>query len=107
MQVTVRIPDELALQAQAQGLTPELYVEKLIAERSGSIPEPIGRAARIADLERFFDEMSRHSDRIPPLPESAFQRESFYRDHDRWLLGTRSIPTSFCASQFAAIPDMN
>lgn len=83
MQVTVNIPDELAHQAQAQGLTPARYVEKLIAERSGQAQEPVQREARIAGLERFFEEMAMHSESIPPLPESAFLRESFYRDHER------------------------
>jgi hypothetical protein len=82
MRVTVNMPDELAVQAQAQGLTPAGYVEKLLAERSNAAHEPIRRAERRADLERFFAEVSAHSDKIPPLPEKAFLRESFYRDSD-------------------------
>jgi hypothetical protein len=36
MQITVAIPDEFAAQVQASGLTPESFVEKLIAERIAS-----------------------------------------------------------------------
>jgi hypothetical protein len=33
-------------------------------------------------MEEFFRVMAAHSDKIPQLPDEAFTRESFYRDHD-------------------------
>ncbi len=82
MQVTVNIPDDLALRAKAQGLTPEKYVEGLLAEQSAPNREPAKAGARKPALERFFEEMAEHSAKIPPLPEDAFTRASIYRDHD-------------------------
>lgn len=79
MQITVTIPDEIAAQVEARGLTPEGYVEGLI--------ETAARTARLVpgrekNMQEFFREMAAHSDKIPQLPDEAFTRESFYRDHD-------------------------
>lgn len=83
MQITVTIPDELAAQALSRGLTPESYVERLIAEQTimqhGATPQ------RNLSLEEFnvsLDALTRYSDKIPSLPIEALSRESFYQDHD-------------------------
>ncbi len=74
MQITVTIPDELAAQAQTRGLTPERYVEKLLAEQS-SAPQPqAGAVDKLAKLEKFFEEVAAHSDKIPLLPDEVFTR---------------------------------
>jgi hypothetical protein len=81
MQITVDIPDEVATRARAQGLTPEAYVETLIASQPA--PQPMeSREVRVAKLEKFLVEMAKHSDTLPILPQAAFTRESIYRDHD-------------------------
>jgi hypothetical protein len=82
MQITVTIPDELVAQVQARGLTPESYVEQLIAEQAVLTRTQARPADELANLERFFEEIAAHSDKIPLLPDEAFTRESFYRDHD-------------------------
>jgi len=85
MQITVTIPDEFAAQVVARGLTPEGYVERLIAERAGAAAQADSSAdtkTRLADLEVFFAEMAAHSDKVPILPDEALTRESFYQDHD-------------------------
>jgi hypothetical protein len=82
MRITVTISDELAAQAQARGLTPESYVEKLIAEQTVALHTQAAPRKRLADLEKFFEEMAAHSDKIPLLPGEAFTRESLYADHD-------------------------
>ena len=90
MQITVTIPDEFAAQVQASGLTPESFVEKLIAEQ---IASPIKKAAHsislaprrsglARDMEAFFKAIVANSDKLPQLPDEAFTRESFYQDHD-------------------------
>jgi hypothetical protein len=61
MQITVTIPDDFAAQVQARGLTPERYVETLIAEQARIAPLPADTLTRLADLESFFDEMAAHS----------------------------------------------
>jgi len=82
MQITVTIPDDLAAQVQARGLTPESYVEKLLAEQARTGRLEADTVTKLADLESFFEEMAAHSDKIPILSEEAFTRASFYRDHD-------------------------
>jgi hypothetical protein len=78
---------QLAAEAQARGMALERYVaEKLKqSEPSAAVTtpeEPVSPAARLADLEDFFKEMARYSDKIPLLPDEAFTRESLYQDHD-------------------------
>jgi hypothetical protein len=83
MQITVTIPDDLAAQVQSRGLTPESYVEGLIAEQN-SVPNNGIRARKssLEDLEASLDALTRYSDKIPSLPIEAFSRESLYQDHD-------------------------
>jgi len=82
MQITVDIPDEAAAQAQARGLTPEIYVRQLVEDAVRTAPAPLPPAKPSMNMEKFFDTLSAYSDRIPELPDEAFTRESFYRDHD-------------------------
>jgi hypothetical protein len=82
MEITVTIPDEVATQAELRGLTPENYVEKLIAEQVVAPKPSLTKAERRASLERFFKDISANSENLPVLPDEAFTRESFYRDHD-------------------------
>jgi hypothetical protein len=84
MQVTVQveIPDELAAQVQARGLTPENYVRSLVDQAARTAPVPLAPAKPRRNMEEFFRVMAAHSDKIPQLPDEAFTRESFYQDHD-------------------------
>jgi hypothetical protein len=84
MQVTVDIPDELAAQAQARGLTLESYVRSLIDAAAGSslLPLPPPHHYPRIDTETFLRNMAKYSEKIPQLPDEAFTRESFYQDHD-------------------------
>lgn len=47
MQITVTIPDDFAAQVQARGLTPERYVETLIAEQARIAPLPADTVTRL------------------------------------------------------------
>jgi hypothetical protein len=82
MQITVEIPDEIAAQVQARGVTPESYVRGLIEE---AVREE-SRASKASELkmsmDAFIRAMSANSEKIPQLPDEAFTRESFYQDHD-------------------------
>jgi len=82
MVITVTVPDEFAAEAEARGLTTEQYVEAMVAGKPAASATEKSAAQRMADLERFFDEISSVSHKIPHLPEEAFTRESFYQDHD-------------------------
>lgn len=82
MEITVTIPDEVAEKARALGMTPESYVESLIRrDKPKANPTP-SVEERIADMNRFIQELSANSESIPRLPDYAFTRESFYSDHD-------------------------
>jgi len=84
MSVTIHIPDELAakveVRARARGMKAETYVTSLLEDAVGSVaPHEQGRGR---DMAAFFEAMAAGSDQIPQLPDEAFTRESFYRDHD-------------------------
>ncbi|MGH9397920.1 MAG: hypothetical protein ACRD18_13850 [Terriglobia bacterium] len=75
------VETKLVAEAQARGLSPESYVEQLITEQTSKPQAQADSADRLASLEKFFEEMAAHSDKIPHLPDEAFTRESFYQDH--------------------------
>lgn len=87
-QIELRPDVEARVQAQAraEGVEPESFIRNLVenAVRTTLAASEVGAspAARLADLEVFFKEMARNSDKIPQLPDEAFTRESFYQDHD-------------------------
>ncbi len=82
MQVTVNIPDELVAAALADGMTPEAYLLDLIDNAARNRPKHIDERPRRMRMQTFLQEMSAYSEKIPQLPDEAFTRESFYRDHD-------------------------
>jgi hypothetical protein len=75
MRITVTIPDELEAEVRAQGLTPESYVEKLVAERNAAI-RGYGAGGRLTreEFHASLDAMTEYSDKIPSLPDEAFTR---------------------------------
>ena len=82
MQITIEIPDELAAQAKAHGLTPELYVRNLIdgGLRSDPAPSPSGQNRRWMLLWKSFSAMSAYSDKIPAASGRGIHAsESFYQ----------------------------
>jgi hypothetical protein len=81
MQVTVNIPDELAAQVRLRGLTPQTYVERLLAEQV-SQQMTASPALSLEEFDAALDELAQFSDKIPSLPDAALSRESFYQDHD-------------------------
>ena len=76
MEITVTVPDELAVQAQARGISVQAYVQSLVEEarRRSAAPEH-GRT--IEQIEAFFEAMAEGSERLPLLPTESFSRESF------------------------------
>lgn len=83
MQITINIPDEIAAKIQSRGVSPQRFVEEVLAEhcRLGS-PLPPPRALSPQEFEEALDRLARFSDQIPALPIEAFSRESLYSDHD-------------------------
>jgi post-segregation antitoxin (ccd killing protein) len=80
MVVTVNIPDELAAQAKARGLSPEAYVQEILAQQLARPAET--RPSRTPEeIRAWLDSLAQFSDKIPPLPETI-SREWIYQDHD-------------------------
>ena len=80
MEITVKIPDELAAQAKARGLEVQDYVEELLAQRADARLN--ARQVRSPDeIRAWLDSLAQFSDKIPPLPETI-SREWIYQDRD-------------------------
>lgn len=82
MQITIDIPDELAAQAKARGLTPEDYVRTLVEDAARNASANLPPAKPKMDIQTFIKGMASLSEKIPQLPDEAYTRESFYQDHD-------------------------
>jgi len=80
MEITVKIPDELAAEAKARGLEVQDYVEDLLAQRAGARSN--ARQTRTPnEIRAWLDSLAQFSDKIPPLPETI-SREWIYQDRD-------------------------
>ena len=80
MEITVKIPDEVAAQAKARGLDVQDYVEELLAQRAN--PHSTIRQVRTPEqIRASLDSLAQFSDKIPPLPETI-SREWIYQDRD-------------------------
>jgi hypothetical protein len=91
MKITVTISDELAAQAEARGLSVEIYVQSLVEEagRNSLLPH-LPRTPE--QIEAFFEAMAEGSQKLPLLPTESFTRASFYQDRNRaYLIGIRSF----------------
>jgi hypothetical protein len=76
------IEARLAEEAQARGLEIRVYIEGLLEQavlaKGGSDRQQPTRE----EMRTFFETMAANSKKIPQLPDEAFERASFYRDHD-------------------------
>jgi hypothetical protein len=81
MEVTVKVPDELAARAKSRGLRVEDYIVELLAQQLG--PQTVGAAAvrTPEEIRAWLDSLAQFSDKIPPLPESI-TRDWIYQDHN-------------------------
>jgi hypothetical protein len=81
MEIRVKVPDELATQAQTRGVPVEAYVEELLARQVGATPAAGGQSRTPEQVRAWLDSLAQFSDKIPALPETI-SREWIYRDHD-------------------------
>ena len=72
----------LAAEAQARGLEVRAYVESLIEQAVSGKDNSRRPQPSSEEMRAFFHAMAANSEKIPQLPDEAFQRESFYQDHD-------------------------
>jgi post-segregation antitoxin (ccd killing protein) len=80
MVVTVNIPDELAAQAKARGLSLEAYVQEILAQQLAR-PVETQQLRTPEEIRTWLDSLAQFSDKIPQLPETI-SREWIYQDHD-------------------------
>lgn len=80
MRVTVTIPDQIVIEAQARGLPVEVYVQNLVEEAGRKSLSSSHSPRAPEQIEAFFEAMAEGSRRLPALPTESFTRESFYQD---------------------------
>ncbi len=80
MVVMVDIPDELAADAKARGLSLEAYVQEILAQRLAR-PAETRKPRTPEEIRAWLDSLAQFSDKIPPMPETI-SREWIYQDHD-------------------------
>ncbi len=81
MEVTIKIPDELAIQARARGVPVATYIEALLADQ---VTDPTAKKQALrtqAEIRAWIDSLAQFSDKIPQLPETI-SREWIYQDRD-------------------------
>jgi post-segregation antitoxin (ccd killing protein) len=83
MEVTVKIPDEIAARAKARGLRVEAYIEEILAQQSGRQSSRPQRPRSPEEIRAWLDSLAQFSEKIPPLPETI-SREWIYQGHDYW-----------------------
>jgi len=80
MVVTLNIPDELVAAAKARGLSPEAYVQEILAQELAR-PAETRQPRTEEEIRAWLDSLAQFSDKIPPLPETI-SRDWLYQDHD-------------------------
>ncbi len=81
MEVTVKIPDELAARAKSRGLRVEDYVMELLAQQLGQLQAGASPVRTPEEIRAWLDSLAQFSDKIPPLPEDI-TRDWIYQDHN-------------------------
>src|SRR5439155_25090113 len=75
MEVTVKIPDELAARAKSRGLRVEDYVQEILREQLGPQRLSAPQARTPEEIRAWLDSLAQFSDKIPPLPENITRSE--------------------------------
>lgn len=81
MEVTVKVPQEIAAQARKRGIPVATYVENLLTQQSKIRVQETTKLRTPEEIRAWLDSLAQFSDKIPPLPETI-TREWFYLDHD-------------------------
>jgi len=81
MVVTANIPDELAAQAKARGMSLEAYVQEILAQQLAAPPAEARQPRTPEEIRAWLDSLAQFSEKIPLLPETI-SREWIYQDHN-------------------------
>jgi ribosomal protein L11 methylase PrmA len=84
MDMTLHVTSETARrltdQAQAHGMDLAAYAESVLEKTAAG--EVLSHHPKTRqEIEAFFAAMSKNSEKLPQLPDEAFTRQSFYKDH--------------------------
>jgi hypothetical protein len=85
MVVTVNIPDEIAAQAKARGLSLEAYVQEILAQQLAGHPVESRKPRTPEDIRAWLDSLAQFSDKIPRCLR-RFHVSGFTRTMIRWRL---------------------
>jgi post-segregation antitoxin (ccd killing protein) len=80
MEISVKVPEELATEARARGLKLEVYVQEILARQAAAIEKTPHRRTP-EEIRAWLDSLAQFSDKIPSLPE-IISREWIYQDHN-------------------------
>ena len=80
MEITVKIPDELAAKARARGLSVQAYIEEILARQLAEQSFPVHPPRTAGEIRAWLDSLAQFSEKIPPLP-ATISREWIYQDH--------------------------
>jgi hypothetical protein len=78
MEITLKIPDELAVQARARRLKLEVYIQEILAQQL-TAPSGTRQPRAQEEIRAWLDSLVQFFDKIPPLPETI-SREWIYQD---------------------------
>jgi post-segregation antitoxin (ccd killing protein) len=81
MELRVNVPDQLVDQARAQGIQPEVYAERILAQQLQARGPNVSKERSQEEVREWLDSLAQFSEKIPPLPETI-SREWLYQDHD-------------------------
>jgi hypothetical protein len=81
MKINVKIPDELAAQANTLGMALEAYVEQILTQQVMERKAEKQMPRNQNEIRAWLDSLAQFSDKIPPLPENI-TRDWVYLDHD-------------------------
>jgi hypothetical protein len=80
MEITIKVPDEVAAEAKARGMAVQEYIESLLGQRR-DLATSTNRTRSREEIRAWLDSLAQFSDKIPPLPETI-SREWIYQDRD-------------------------
>ena len=82
MQVTLNIPEGVAAQAKRLGIPAEEFAQTLLEQAVPQVSEWHRRKMTEEEIQAWFDDLTRFSDKIPEMPGETFSRDMIYQDHD-------------------------
>jgi len=81
MEITVKVPEELAAKAKARGLQVRAYIEEILTQQLGAQLSVARRPRAAEEIRAWLDSLAQFSDKIPPLPDTI-SREWIYQEHN-------------------------